>query len=754
MTRFGVRQAYTGLVERSALTASGLAVFVPAAVLLTLDSGSSWRDWLALLLPLTAWSIAFAPPLKSRRPAVQTIAGLALMTMPVFLPGPAAWIQPTIIGFGVIVGAVFCMPPMRAGIVIVAAVALDIALSLLALPAVAFVDGSVLMRMAGPLLALLAGAGLVVTIRTWRRVIAETEVYEDRVRRFIADERDAEEGRRAGDAVRRRIHETVLNTLTAISFGLEQSSAAAARRACTRDLEQLGRGVDERGQLTLVEVVDAAARVGGAGLQVTIRRDGDALLEHAAASSLRDAIVEALRNVKRHSGVLAAQIHAMTAPRHVRVAIIDEGRGFGDEVSERFGMRQSLRAGIEAVGGRVDVESGPAGTTVIVTVERPDQFPGPDQPVRTLAESAPTGRLGLLGTNLYLAVMAFPATSNWPAAGWVRVVVSAFIVTNLVLAFAWTSRWRAPLAAIGTALAVALAIAMVPAAATCATEPMLGWLVLAVCGGGSMLLVLAQRSAVLAGAVVAVIALAFSALALQVPSPCSGFPWLAMAVSSTYLIAVAITMAFADGLLERRRTDAMRAWDAAAREQARAIASAHATETWRVVDEESREFLTDVAEGALDPCSPDARMRASALAAAVRSSLSDQPPASEPFQVAVEAMQAAAAESGSDLETEVTHHWVRADEFPDELVAACAHVVRTSIDSKVRVTALIDDGCEELTVRIVGDRRTQRPRLERQMRGDCELVIQTDPDEPGLVFVSLRRPKYAWVASKAGAFRE
>ena len=87
------------------------------------------------------------------------------------------------------------------------------------------------------------------------------------------------------------------------------------------------------------------------------------------------AVQEALTNVHRHSGGSAVDVRLSTYSKQVRLEIADDGRGIPEERLNRVregeaggvgiaGMRERVRE----LGGSLEIQSGPAGTRVIVTI--------------------------------------------------------------------------------------------------------------------------------------------------------------------------------------------------------------------------------------------------------------------------------------------------------------------------------------------------------------------------------------------------
>lgn len=744
---FGIEESYLRLVARAGLSASGAAVFLPAAWLLAVDPAAVPGDWIAWGTALAAWLAGFLPGLIRWRPQVQTAAGLVLLGTPWVLGGEAQWLQTSIAAFGVVVGAVLCLATVPAVAIVLVATALDAAASLLQLPGVAFVQGPAGIRLLGPALVLVAGLGLAVTMREWRRMGRELDAYEASVRSLIDREHRAEQASLARDAMRRRVHETVLNTLTGISFGVPAGSAGEAREQAARGVAQLDRSWEFGDGTTVGESVRSAVAA-VPGVEVDVALDGDAPLEPGPAQALRDAVVEALRNVERHAGVRAARVTgSVERPSRARpagavtVEVRDAGRGFLPGEAERFGLRGSLRAGLEAVGGRADIATEPgAGTSVRFSLPATRPFPRSAHDVRALSMTAPQARIGFLATNAYLAAAVVPLTAGWPGAWPVRACVLAFVAVNAVLAARWDSPQRARLAVAAVALAVATAAAATPAAravdgATAAEQ--VGWLVLAMGGGGSVLLAMAFRRPPAVAAAVTAVLVSMGWLALAVPPGWRLFASLAAVVGVIYLSTVAVSGGLADTFLERRRFAAMASWDEASRQRASREAWDQLSAEWDAVDPPVRAFLRDIADGRRDPTDEASRLEAGSLAGLLRAALAGAPEPSPAFARIVGELGQEARERGVGFESSVAGSWLRDDDYPPDVAGA----LRAAIGSgtQARASALVDAGFEEIVLRVDG--RTADAVPAGFASGDCEVAFETDAWEPGVLVVSVRRPR-------------
>ena len=202
------------------------------------------------------------------------------------------------------------------------------------------------------------------------------------------EELEAENARLArGEDLARRttavVHDTLLNDLS-IVMNAPDVIDARARSRLHEDLETLSGAewLDATSQLTVVDEQDTTLRndvmrlITGfqwRGLSVHVTGSGDGIyqLEPATAVALIDALGAALENVARHSGVTVAEVELVYTPEAITVMVTDEGVGFDPATvpGDRLGIRASIEARIEAVGGNVQVWSSPgSGTSIIMII--------------------------------------------------------------------------------------------------------------------------------------------------------------------------------------------------------------------------------------------------------------------------------------------------------------------------------------------------------------------------------------------------
>ncbi|WP_104481636.1 hypothetical protein V5P93_006273 [Actinokineospora auranticolor] len=173
--------------------------------------------------------------------------------------------------------------------------------------------------------------------------------------------------RRADErAQNRKLHDTVLATLTTVGTGGITASTPGLRARAAADLlvienlgelNESGTDVDLRPQLQAA--VDSSAVAVDCDLvpcRVPLR----------VAAAFAEAVAEALTNIARHAGVASARLRQHAERAAVCVVVSDTGAGFdpAEVPLHRYGVREGIVGRMRAVDGDADVSSNSGGTTV------------------------------------------------------------------------------------------------------------------------------------------------------------------------------------------------------------------------------------------------------------------------------------------------------------------------------------------------------------------------------------------------------
>jgi hypothetical protein len=167
----------------------------------------------------------------------------------------------------------------------------------------------------------------------------------------------------------RIVHETVLNTLTALGRGVVGDSSKIRQRA--------QQGADVIAALTsgaefpqesseLPEVyADLVTRLRQEGIEVTWTPPSEPpALPSDVTDAVRGASVEAVENIIRHAGAKRAWITVTGDSHGLQVAIRDNGRGLRPDAQYRIGVRNVIVEAMAQVGGTATINSNDEGTLV------------------------------------------------------------------------------------------------------------------------------------------------------------------------------------------------------------------------------------------------------------------------------------------------------------------------------------------------------------------------------------------------------
>lgn len=697
------RVSLTSLISTAsliALTVTGTVLFLPTAAALLVSGEGSPETWTAILLPAAIWAFGFTPPLRPVRPYVQAGAAVILLILGL-LVSAGQWMPITTIGFAAIVAAVFTLPARGAWAMILIVSTLDVIASLTDPPAFTEAVGLWPPLLTSPLLNLLAGGGLVIAWHAWLARITEAEAEYEQVQRAVEQQQREDIRLRSSEAVTRRIHETALNTLTAISMGLREDSIPAAREACQRDLQHMDLGLHQLPDSTVDEILVASCRaVPGVRVTIDLPSEVDVTVSASIANPLRDAIVESLRNVERHSGVDRATVRVRRGVG-LRVEVVDEGRGVALDAEERFGLRNSIRSSLASIGGSATLHSPVSGGTVVV-LNAPLDTPEPvvRLGLRTLriVDSSPWARIGVTGTNLFMLLLLVPVTSFLGRPVLVSGLIVAYVLTIAVLALGWQRVPRGPLTLLALLLLAATFIAAASEPLTCDAVWSVNTL-LAGMSGGAVLLPLLALSGTRSRLLFSIAVAAVSSLVLwALPVGCTNRSALEFAVTTSYIVAFAFGLSWVEMVFERQRDVAQAQWSEVLSRELEREGSIAAESTWSILSSSGRDLLEGIADGTVDLRSPDVAARAAVEADYLRTELGLTPPAAGPVAQLVRRMVRTAARTGATVEVELLTDFTREDAYPEEVARILDEVIAGLPQDHFVLHGFIDAGQEELVL--------------------------------------------------------
>ncbi len=428
-------------------------------------------SYLVLLVSLAVWCCAFHPALKAERAGIQCYALVALLAAPYALSTTcsAPWIDMGLVGIGAILGAVIAMPLVRALWVIGWVVMLDVAQVCLPRPTVAISDSSlpVIGFWAGPAFLLVAGVGLAIWRNNWAASAKATDDEFISAQQALLSIRRDQAVLAAQQQIQRRLHETMLNTLFAVGNGVGRTNRSLVEQTCRSDLSNLETGSRYVTSVSVETVVLDAVEVVRGQLRVEISGDIDAQISAISAGALRDALVEALRNVVRHAQSAQAKIDLALEGGSASVRIVDHGVGFSSIPDQHFGMRRAIEEPIQILGGSVRVHSERgAGTEVELTlpIEPAIVEPAAGPPVLAVVVGPRRARFAAISPIYFgLATVGMVCTqySHW----WILLTAYLLFAACVIAgALWWESRFIQPLAVLTfVALAVTFLVLLIPA---------------------------------------------------------------------------------------------------------------------------------------------------------------------------------------------------------------------------------------------------------------------------------------------------
>jgi hypothetical protein len=190
---------------------------------------------------------------------------------------------------------------------------------------------------------------------------------------------DEEVRARANDAVAQRnlaseriVHETVLNTLTALGRGVVGDPLTVRERARQGAdvLTAVTSGEEIPHDSTdLPHVIEAhVALLRADGIEVVWSAPVEPpVLPHDVAEAIRGAFVEAVANILRHAGAQHVWIELRMPSRGVELVIRDDGRGVQPGTQFRIGVQHVIVDAMQRVNGTARIDSQGKGTRVTLT---------------------------------------------------------------------------------------------------------------------------------------------------------------------------------------------------------------------------------------------------------------------------------------------------------------------------------------------------------------------------------------------------
>jgi signal transduction histidine kinase len=183
----------------------------------------------------------------------------------------------------------------------------------------------------------------------------------------------------------RNIHDGAQQQLVALSVKLRLAESTVARdpakarelltqlqeetNATLEDLRDLARGIyppllADKG---LTAALESQARK--APVPITVEPDGTGRYPQEVESAVYFCCLEALANMAKYANATRADIRLVQGDQELQFAVVDDGDGFDPAASDHGTGLQGMADRLEAIGGTIQVRSGPGrGTTIEGTI--------------------------------------------------------------------------------------------------------------------------------------------------------------------------------------------------------------------------------------------------------------------------------------------------------------------------------------------------------------------------------------------------
>jgi hypothetical protein len=724
-------------IATAGLTAAALVQYLPALLLLLIQAQRvSTMTWLSISIPGLLSVLAFMQRPGTNRVWSLNFTGLVLLIVQATMAQPQGpqWFPFLYAAFALSFGAAFSLPTGPAIVIVCAAAGLD-ALTVMRPQEHIILSTSQLAGGAiGPLFILITGLGLVGVAASWRSVAHGADHRADELAQASDFAYRAFQVQSAKTLIQRKIHETVLNTLRAIAQKGPHDDDAL-RQQCRQDVQRLDSGLTPLSGATLHDIVNECwSAAGPRDVEVEIGLPANVPLPSQTAFVLRDATVEALRNVSRHSQATSVKINARIEASTLHLLIADDGVGLGDEARERFGLRNAVRASVVALGGDAAISNQPEGGAVVrisLPVVSPVDLKAPAEPVFAVLTESIEGRLLLLSPALAGVFMlpwlgsALSSTRIWLTLSYV-----CFFFANLWLAATWKSS-RLPVPA---ALAVLSGLLVYWAAqrgiSGCESSSAIHWVINSL-GGGFSLLIFASFGRRWHTFIVPFVTAASMWLAFALPAVCRPAALMPVFATTVYLITAMWLLSVLWRVTDQQRVLAVDMWARATADRVEVERQQTITEQWSRVSVSTRDLLRGIADGSLNVNDAHVRDRARAEESALRANLAM--PDSQGSKIWADLLTVVnkAAERGISVEADCIEFPTGDAHLPSRLLGVIDQIVSQSISNSVTLRLFVDGGVAEMVC--VCSRSVADLVLAQEFEGGMESLPWTSSDEDGVV---------------------
>ena len=707
-TRYPLTQL-TARIQAGIAAFCGLIGFGPSLAALVIGwQYATPMDVAMLGIPLALWVSGWFVP--RFRPILLT-GGLALLlALIVLVPPSGEFVWPRLASVALalaITAAAVTNVPATVGLTVVA-LALLLIDAQRADPNAGHLSTTTLGQAATAMGILLIAPAMAYVSQLWTGRCRALDAAANESRRREGQALAAERAEAARAAVDRRIHETVLNTLAAVTRA--SISPEAAQIQCAKDLRELDsqqagapRSVQDMLAMLLERHPVPGPVLGVVHSDVRFRDDDSAQVAF-------DAMSEVLRNVIRHSRATRTSIRAAGRSSTVTLTVVDDGIGMDESTQARFGLRRALADSIRSMGGDVVVTSAPGrGTQVDITMPlaSPRSTPPQHVPALDVLLGHLSARVAMLPALAIGLVLIVPTAMTFALTLPLIAVYLLFAASVLGISV----RWQAGRLGL---LAVASLLFLVTTQGLtwwgmqgCASAS--GTHVIAFCTAGAMVLpALSMRRLRLTWLYMAVVALPTLVLPWALPADCRREALVPAIETTIWVIALVGIIALLSRAVDRSDRELDQRWREVTLTDARRQALQAADERWRSVNAETRDLLSLVATGAASPRDPEVRTAAARLESRLRSLLETSRIPREDMRAFLDDVIESVSAAGSSVSVTVIDgdgHEPPPDDIYDTLVAVGHHpgtrsMSITLLDHELLVAAnreaLVASGCREL----------------------------------------------------------
>ena len=253
-------------------------------------------------------------------------------------------------------------------------------------------------------------------------------------------------------------------------------------------------------------------------------------------------------------------------------------------------------------------------------------------------------------------------------------------------------------------------------------------------GGCISLLLIATTGVWIRFGVVLIAVMASACLSVQLPDACEQKALRSTAVTTIYMLAIAIVLIWIDFGFDSRRADAQQKWERLLSERVERESDVGEQSGWAAVPTSTQELLQGIAAGHTKVSDSHSQARAAHEADVLRRRLVVSQDSSSSLGQLVAAITPYADTFNITLEFESPATTTRADSLPDQIVDLVERIVQRMPPSTMSIRAIVDSGWEELVLVLPLVKYSD---LVVDSVEDVVIEFQVESEH---VYLSLRRP--------------